>query len=247
MEPVPRMTESASFQLESQLCSVLSSALLQALDEERATVLKEVQVGLVIPDFMVVSAAGSRSIVGELTGFESWIVADLLRVRCRRPDTLASRLFARPEKTAEALLRLERKGAIYRSSATSVSLRDDWFPRSSEVVAVEAKVLRWRQAIEQAAEYLRFANRSYVALPQETLRGRKAAAAVGAACRSRGVGLMSVSTQGVELVRKAPLHRPASAGWVWVVCRALSTCAKKSKRLRERSSKPSGAPELSAR
>ncbi len=209
-----------SFQLEAQLCSVLSSTILRALDSTgRATLLTEVQVGLVIPDLLVVCAEAAVGPIGDLTGFESWIVAELLRARSRKTETLASRLFARPEKTDAALRSLERRGAIHRASPTTVMLRDDWFPRTSEVVAVEAKLLRWREAIDQATDYLRFANRSYVALPEETLKQR---AGIAVACRQRGLGLMSVSTRGVEVVRKAPLHRTTSPGWVWVVGRALT-------------------------
>jgi hypothetical protein len=244
--PTPSKHASRTFRLEAQLCGVLSASVLRALDStRRATMLSEVQVGRVIPDLLIVCAEASGGHIGDLTGFESWIVAELLRARSRRTETLASRLFARPEKTAEALNRLERRGAIHRASPTTVMLREDWFPRKSEVVAVEAKLVRWREAIEQATDYLRFANRSYVALPAETLSSTKG---IAAACRSRGIGLMSVSRQGVDLVRKAPLHRTSSPGWVWVVGRAFTEQqATRSKPTRARSAKHVGVPAPSGR
>ncbi len=238
-------TTGTSFKLEAQLCKVLSSTVLHALEaDRRATLLTEVQVGLVIPDLMIVCAEATAAPVGDLTGFESWIIAELLRARSRRTDTLASRLFARPEKMADALRRLERRGAIHRAAANSVTLRPDWFPRTSEVVAVEAKLVRWREAIDQATKYLRFANRSYVALPEETLKARSG---VAAACRNHGLGLMSVSAAGVDLVRRAPLHRTATAGWVWVVGRALATPAMAPKLRRARPAKLAGAQVQSGR
>ena len=211
---------SRSFELEAQLCQVLTRQVLSALGISRpVTMLGEVQVGFVIPDLVFVcSATAPEQPRFEFTGFESWIIADLLRARARRSETLAERIFARPERTAEALRRLERRGVVHRSSRAAFMLRD-WFPRESEVFAVEAKLARWRDAVDQAAEYLGFANRSYVALPTETIDRSDA---ILRACKKRGLGLLSVSPDGVGLVRDSPLHHTSSPGWVWLVGRALS-------------------------
>jgi len=210
-----------AFQLEAELCRVLATGVRGALKvSDGAPLLSELQVGQVIPDMLLVLADTARlKCKVELSGFESWIVAELLGGRSRRPETLAARLYARPEQTVKALDRLERRGAVYRSTSTTFMLREGWFPRQSEVVAVEAKLARWRDAIEQAKAYLRFANRAYVALPAETINR---AGGILDACRLRGIGLLSVSHHGVNIVKKAPLHRTSSPGWVWVVGRVLS-------------------------
>ncbi len=215
------MTTASAFELESELCAVLSDRIADVLERDGARPmmpLGEVQVGLVIPDLVFVSSAiclAQRPV--ELSGFDTWIVAELLRARPRCAKTLAARLFARPEKTTKALHRLERIGVLHRESDAAFMLRD-WFPTDSEVVAVEAKLARWRDAVDQAEEYLHFANRSYVALPTETVTR---STELKAECRKRRLGLLAVSRQGVELVREAPLHRPRTPAWVWLVARAL--------------------------
>ena len=53
---------------------------------------------------------------------------------------------------------MDRSGGLKFSKALLRSI--------GNVVAVEAKLLRWRDALAQAISYLRFANESYVALPK---------------------------------------------------------------------------------
>jgi hypothetical protein len=223
-----------SFSLESQLCEVLARHVLEVLGvEHAAAVLEEVRVGTVVPDLVVVSRGGSALDL-RLSGFESWIVADLIRTRSRRIDTLSRRLFARTEITVRAVERLERAGLVERLSADAVSLRHACFPVESEVIAVEAKLRRWREAVEQAVGYQRFANRSYVALPADIIDGGEE---ILEACRSRGLGVLSVSRQGARVALKAPLRRLFSPGWVWVVGQA---------RVTERSKQRSRLPALHA-
>ena len=81
-------TKETSFTLEAQLCDVLASTVLHALNVgRRAAVLKEVQVGPVIPDLMIVSAEAEATAVGTLTGFESWIIAADERGKRAREET----------------------------------------------------------------------------------------------------------------------------------------------------------------
>jgi len=209
-----------TFRLEAQLCEVLVAGLLDALGWSRtAAMLSEVQVGAVIPDLVLVDSRRVGTSPCALTGFDTWIVADLLRSRARRVKTLSDRLFAEPEKTTRAVARLERLGLVDRPSKATFSIREGSFPRDAEVIAVEAKLSRWREAIDQATAYRRFANRSYVALPRETLERSKG---IVPTCRSRGLGVLAVSSDGVHVVRRAPFHHPRSAGWVSLVARALA-------------------------
>jgi hypothetical protein len=210
----------ACFALESQLCEVLAASISEVLRFRRpAAVLEEIQVGMVIPDLVIVDPGAGRWGPVTLTSFESWIVADLLRARSRRVETLSRRLFARPDRTSRAVERLERVGLLNRGMRSSFSLVDN-FPRDAEVVAVEAKLRRWREAVDQATDYLRFANRAYVALPQETVASTRGLLPL---CRSRRVGVIAVSGSTAEIVRVAPLHEPKSPGWVWLVARALES------------------------
>lgn len=210
----------ARFALEAELCEVLAARISDVLGCTRqAAMLEEIQVGTVIPDLVIVDPGAGQWKPVTLTGFDSWIVADLLRARSRRVETLSRRLFAPPDRTSRAVERLERVGLLDRGARSSFSLVDR-FPRDAEVVAVEAKLRRWREAVDQATEYLRFANRSYVALPEETVASTRGLLPL---CRSRRVGVIAVSGSRAEVVREAPLHEPKSPGWVWLVARALES------------------------
>jgi hypothetical protein len=64
-------------------------------------------------------------------------------------------------------------------------------------MAVEAKLTRWREAIEQARDYLRFSTAAYVALPDSVVQSN---AAIAHACKEAYVGLLAVSLSGVRVV-----------------------------------------------
>lgn len=209
----------STFGLEADLCEVLSARMPALLKgQKRVALLEEVQVGVVVPDLVLVRSAQSAA-AASLSAFESWIVAELMAVSARRPETLAARLFAGHEKTVSALQRLERAGVVVRSSPRSYTLAKGWFPPGCEVIAVEAKLARWREAIQQAVTYLAFANRSYVALPAQTI---ERSVDVARACVASGVGLVAVSASHARILIKAPRRAMASPGWVWLVGRALS-------------------------
>ena len=184
----------------------------------RSTVFEELPVGTVIPDVVLVSMSAHR-LSTEFSSFESWVVASFLRFRRLTMEVLAQRLYARPERTERALTALLRRQIVRRTSETSYELCREWLPANAEVVAIEAKLTRWREAVDQASAYLRFADRAYVALPLETAERTHDLLAV---CRSRGLGLLGVAPHGVQLIRRAPRRRARSPEWVWVLGRALA-------------------------
>lgn len=209
---------SASFRLESDLCSVLIDAVENAAAlGEPGTLLRELRVGTVIPDLVLVRAMTQAG--RGFSSFESWVIAALLRSRRLTVETLARRLYARPVNAKRALHALLRRQIVRRLSGDTYELLPDWFPVDPEVVAVEAKLTRWREAVEQASAYLRFSDRSYVAVPPETVRS---AADLLPACCARGLGLLTVEPNGVTVLRRAPRHRIRSAEWVWVLGRAFA-------------------------
>jgi hypothetical protein len=112
---------------------------------------------------------------------------------------------------------LERVEVLRRRPDGGYVVRRGWFPTAAQVIAVEAKLYRWREAIEQATTYRRFANRSFVALPRTTIARTPR---ISEACRARGLGLIEVWPTGVRVLRAADRHRPASPEWVWVVGQA---------------------------
>jgi hypothetical protein len=88
---------------------------------------------------------------------------------------------------------------------------------AGQLVAFEAKLARWRDALHQAYRTRCFANRSYVVLPDAT--ARVAVQHLSEFSRRR-VGLCSVSPErGIEVLRDAEVSAPLQP---WVATRAMA-------------------------
>jgi hypothetical protein len=159
-----------------------------------------------------------------LSGFESAVVAQLLS-RAHAADSLMTQIWSRKENVLRALTKLERLGVVRRRGQL-YALRRSAFPRKAEIVAIEAKLVRWREALRQAEQYQRFANRSYVAVPVALASN----AALLESSRRMGVGVLSVSSARVDVPVEAEHREANSADWVWAVTRTcgLSKSARRS-------------------
>ena len=220
---LPR-TMPVPFAYENDLCEVLASHLDRVLSSGTpplpARTLAQRPVGGVIPDFIYVrsdrlSLAGSAE---GLTSIEAAIVATLASGPGLSEKAIAERLYSRIERIAPHLRALERSGVLRRTEDGVLVLRRGALPRKAHVVAVEAKLRRWREAVGQAAAYLSFANQSYVALPDSIVRENAVLRAAATALR---IGILSVGAGSVTVARTAPHHRPRSAEWVWLLSRTV--------------------------
>jgi hypothetical protein len=77
--------------------------------------------------------------------------------------------------------------------------------KSGEVFAIEAKLSRWRDAMQQAYRNTFFADRSFVLLPPSVA---KIAAANASDFSARGVGICTVIDGAIRIVVDAPLLDP---------------------------------------
>jgi hypothetical protein len=209
-----------TFALEADLCSALQGAWpLHLGSEGRIDILREMRVGAVIPDQIVVRTrtdAHSESPLPRLTLFESEILAAFAD-GSRRPSSIASQLFARIERVRDVLDRLERHDLVCKQPGGSYARSRSSMPRHIEVIAVEAKLVRWRDAVEQAIEYQRFANRVYVALPRRTVEDNFLPCLD--CCETHGLGLIAVEADFTEVLLHAESDAPLTAEWFWLVSR----------------------------
>jgi hypothetical protein len=88
-----------------------------------------------------------------------------------------------------------------------VATRRGW-ERAKRVVAIEAKLLKWREALVQAIAYRQYADEAYVALPESHSQ-----AALDGLDRFRkaGVGLLTVSEMGIR--RRLCAAHSVDHGW----------------------------------
>jgi hypothetical protein len=214
-----------TFELEVDLCSVLEPALagllLPSIPSGEVRSIPQRSVGTVIPDFILVHAKESARDAqsAQLTVFEASVVAALLRRQPLRKETLARHLYTRSERVGSALTTLRRQGIVRLLPRGSYALAHPGWSDGLHVVAVEAKLRRWREALAQADRYKSFAHETYVALPAQVISASKE---LRQQARASGVGILSVRGQEVDLAQNARRLRVVSAEFVWLASRLLS-------------------------
>jgi hypothetical protein len=192
------------FRLERDMLQVARSVVPEHFRfvERTGAVLCEPMIGSVIPDlllgFWTLDASGPKK---NLTGIETSVLAVIERERRITEKRLFSEIFL-PKATAEKVLAvLEKAGSITRPFG-EIAIARQSVTKSYEVIAIELKLQRWREAISQAVEYKRFANRSFILV--DALRHRDIAK-LKQECKANGVGLMLQSGEILSTV-----YRPKS-------------------------------------
>jgi len=213
-----------AFRLESELIPILSRRgrlkLLGPKLAPHSMAFAHVQIGMTIPDLLFVAAKNGRSPPPrriQLTAVDAWVVTALKRSGPLREEEIADELHSHPHRVGSALKRLRRYGLV-KADDLSYELNARRLLLSAEIVAVEAKLLRWTDAISQALSYLSFANRAYVALPKRSI---VASRRVTQACRESGVGLISVGPYRTEILVRPKRRDPMSPERVWLIWKTL--------------------------
>lgn len=207
------------FRLEKDLLTALrdrSTAVLEPTGARHATyhILSEQQVGMCIPDLLVVRAKpGEDRTPLRLGYFDCALIAAALKAGSVTVADLAASTYSAPEQIGKRVLRLVKLGLMSERSG-GIRVPANTLPTGVHVVAVEAKLTRWREAISQARDYLTFANEAYIAMPANVI-ARNARAL--AACAEVGVGVIAVDEVDARIVLHAQMHRPCSGEWVRIV------------------------------
>lgn len=185
-------------------------------------VTKEFLVDPVIPDVLVVDRHGGLPFgaLRKLTRRQAHVLKRIGE-RPERPVTDFYEVWRGPSALTSLLSPLLRAGLIsFNSEALTLSpstaLLD--LARNHRVCAVEAKLTRWKDAIEQATKYHQFANQVFVALPQRVIDEKPQ---IFDACAAASVGLLGVSLHGVSEYRPAPIALRWTEDWIWVVAKAI--------------------------
>ena len=185
-------------QYESDLIDSLQRGLCGWLRSLRSPwiVAKEVAVGKSVAAVVVlVRVNEALDNLRPLTIEESIILATLRDGRATRIDVLERRCgVARSKLRTGALGRLIDWGLLEYGPGGRIARRRTLAGRS-RLLAVEAKLTRWRSALKQAMAYRSYADKSYVALPDVVVR-RNSISLDDFACA--GVGLLAVTTQRIR-------------------------------------------------
>lgn len=156
----------------------------------RCVIHREIGVGCSIADIVATSMpTGAVRVPTPLSVRESVIVSVLRHNGPTRIDVLEHLCGMKPKTLREGELdRLVVNRVVTLGDGGRVAL-GSW-SRAGSIVAIEAKLTRWLDALEQALAYRQFADRVYVALPADcvspALRARQR-------FLSAGIGLLSVN------------------------------------------------------
>ena len=189
-------------------------------------VTREVAVGGSIADVVVLVGAPAKPVVHDpLSTEESVVLAWLRRRGPTRIDILEQRCGFGPQRLRNgALTRLKESGVVAIGRGGRVATGRPLAGRS-RLLAIEAKLTKWRPALQQACAYLKYADKAYVALPYtSTVRGRVPLEAF----KDSGVGLISVSERGLREIVAARKSRDHDWRREYVVSRVIrmpETCA----------------------
>jgi hypothetical protein len=174
-------------------------------------------IGAGLPDLVLVAWRGGRMPRQSLEPADAELFAYLRGVSRILPTTLAARLRLPARRVEEQLDRLRNLRAVKRRG-TAYSITPRWRDILAEVVTIEAKVSKWRRAIQQARRNQLFAHRSYVALPEHLVPR----VSHDAGFLASGVGLLAVNDGGATLVvHEATVGLPR----IWVYYYRLAVLA----------------------
>ena len=205
---------------EASLVSIAIPSLASVLALRQPTcVLREVRIGRVIADILFASPSRmSPAPIEHLTAHECAILSALRRLGHTRIDLLERRAgLPHGGLRAGALDRLLELKLLRRGRGGQVKASPQWAMRA-QLVAIEAKLRRWRDALSQAVEYKRFADKSYVLLPE--LHAEVAMRHLDAFEDSE-VGLVVYGDYGVRVVLETSVQRDHDWRREYVVSRVF--------------------------
>jgi hypothetical protein len=175
------------------------------LPQEECRFVYELTVGASIADLVILRAKRVHLWPeAPLSIAESSVYSALRRLGTAHVDTIAKSIYMRVEAVRKILLgRLASWLLVRGKKDGSFRATTSWVD-SSDVVAIEAKLTRWREALAQATTYRRYADRVFVLLPMESA---KIAVEHKDIFLEHGVGLLSYDSSGVYRMFSCPRAR----------------------------------------
>ncbi len=209
------------FTYEVELTAFLMRRLSRAFGTSKASIATYVNlpIGDVTPDLVMVTKSNRslKAIQARLSAFDCWVLSELRRSRPRTTTDLAEALFSTEGQIIASINRLERLHLAAGSTAGHI-LRVSKSSLNTAVTAIESKLERWREALDQALAYRRFANWVYVAMPLAKALGTSR---LLQSCRSTGVGLIGVDRRRTSILVTARWQRLSSPEWFWTISKTI--------------------------
>lgn len=154
---------------------------------------REVPVGPIIPDIVMVSVV--KKMRRDLWPYRwTFIHASLVwQLRCRAKltrESLARRVFENPKRLDPLLTELLKTGAVVKTQSGCFQLGRELRELSVDVISIEAKLKRWKDAVMQAISYSNFSDKSVVAMAPDGIPKTMKSKEI---FLQSGIGLISVN------------------------------------------------------
>lgn len=163
-------------------------AIFRVRSGQRLRVLREPTIGSVVPDILVGIWSGDLPRWNNLNSVSRHVLAWLSTQKIASGEQqLREELLISEHAAVAAMSALKRVGAIERKQSGEVELRPEFnVSHAVKLIAIEVKLRRWREALDQAIAYREFADEAYVVLDGNQVR---LDADIRAAFASNGIGL----------------------------------------------------------
>lgn len=163
-------------------------AVFRVRSGQRLRVLREPTIGSVVPDILVGIWSGDLPRCGNLNSVSRHVLAWLSTQKVASGEQqLREELLISEHAAVTAMSALKRVGAIAKKASGEVELRPDFdVSHAVKLIAIEVKLRRWREALDQAIAYRDFADEAYVVLDGNQVR---LDAGIRVAFASNGIGL----------------------------------------------------------
>jgi hypothetical protein len=158
----------AQFRFERDMLPVLGTSLHDAIFPHGVKAQTMIEPGIcgVIPDVLFCRwrTVPRLKLRRPATIIEAHILATIERSITSSRSALCEALFLSTSKAEESIRTLIRQGLLCLRRDGNLQIAKDANTNRASVVAVEMKLARWRDALAQASDYLRFANFAYAVL-----------------------------------------------------------------------------------
>jgi hypothetical protein len=178
---------------------------------QRTRVLKEPAIGSVIPDVLIGSWRGDLPPWGNLNAVSRHVLACLSAQKIvPNEGYLCESLLLSSAAADTAVSALKRIGAVVKRDSGEVAIQPEFDVLDSiTLIAIEMKLKRWREALDQAVAYRKFADEAHVVLDGNQVRLTDE---VRNTFASLGIGLFLQFGRMVTRVLGASAETPTASG-----------------------------------
>lgn len=189
-----------NYKLEKDLQMDLAIRDLGILVSSTQYIRREVAIGECIPDVVIVGFPDNFGIINypkKISNRHIYILWLIKKSKQISSYEIANKSFQRIDKVNRIIKDLVDSGAVIKTENGDFRVQDTIASLQTEVVAIEAKLSKWNQALEQAKRYQEFADKVIVAIDADKTPKRKS---VIEKFIEQNIGLCAISPNSLDWI-----------------------------------------------